>query len=392
MGGLFAGILLRKAGWRVDIFEKVSQPLSGRGAGIVTHAELRAVLEAAGVDPTKDLGVHVIGRKTLDRAGRVIGSFECPQIVTAWDRVFRMLREAFPSENYHSGKEVAGIEDAEHTVTARFVDGSRAEGELLVAADGFRSTVRSQIFPQAQPSYAGYVAWRGLVDEQALSDEVRRELFDCLTFALPPREQMLGYPVAGQNNDLREGHRRYNFVWYRPATPEQLKNMLTDETGREHPLSIAPTMIRKEVIASLHSATRELMPPQLQEAVLRTPLPFIQPIYDIETPHMAFGRVAILGDAACIGRPHVAAGVTKAAEDAMALASATATYADVPEALRAFERQRMPVNLRIVQRGLDLGIYLKPQFATEIERTKAAERHKPESVMAEIAVLDFLKQ
>lgn len=64
MGGLFAGILLRKAGWNVDIFERAGTALSGRGAGIVTHAELCAVLEAAGLDPTRDLGVAVreIGR------------------------------------------------------------------------------------------------------------------------------------------------------------------------------------------------------------------------------------------------------------------------------------------------------------------------------------------
>ena len=82
-----------------------------------------------------------------------------------------------------------------------------------------------------------------------------------------------------------------------------------------------------------------------------TPLPFLQPIYDVETPHMAAGRVAILGDAAFIGRPHVAAGVTKAAEDAMALATALKRSDDVSEALRSFEQLRMPVNRRIVDRG-----------------------------------------
>ena len=391
MGGLFAGILLRKSGWAVEIFERVGAALSGRGAGIVTHAELCAVLEAAGLDPKKDLGVAVQGRKTFDRSGRIIGTYDCPQIVTAWDRVFRMLRDAFPDAHYHSGKELTRMELPREKVVAHFADGTSAEAEVLVGADGFRSTVRGQIFPEVQPSYAGYVAWRGLVDEQALSESVRKQLFDCLAFSLPPGEQMLGYPVAGPNNDLRVGHRRYNFVWYRPVSAEKLKNLLTDESGHTHSLSIPPALLRKDVVDDLHDAVEKLLPPQLQEAVHLTPQPFLQPIYDVETPHMAAGRVAILGDAAFIGRPHVAAGVTKAAEDAMALATALKRSDDVSEALRSFEKLRMPVNRRIVERGRDLGVYLQPQLNTEEDLRKAEKHHTPASVMAEIAILDFLR-
>ena len=391
IGGLFAGILLRKSGWTVEIYERVSAALSGRGAGIVTHAELCAVLEAAGLDPKNDLGVAVQGRKTFDRSGHVIGTYQCPQIVTAWDRVFRMLLEAFPESNYHSGKELLRIEFPGEEVVAHFADGTCAEGEMLVGADGFRSTVRSQILPEVQPSYAGYVAWRGLVDEQALSERARKDLFDCLAFCLPPGEQMLGYPVAGPNNDLRVGHRRYNFVWYRPVSSEQLKDLLTDENGHTHSLSIAPALLRKDVIKDLRDAVRKLLAPQLQEAVNLNPQPLLQPIYDVETRHMAFGRVAILGDAAFIGRPHVAAGVTKAAEDAMALATALESGNDVPKALRIFEQSRMPVNRRIVERGRDLGVYLQPQLSTEEEYRKAEKHSTPASVMAEIAILDFLR-
>ena len=259
MGGLFAGILLKKSGWAVEIFERVGAALSGRGAGIVTHAELCAVLEAAGLDPKKDLGVAVEGRKTFDRSGRIIGTYDCPQIVTAWDRVFRMLRDAFPDAHYHSGKELTRMELPGEKIVAHFSDGSCAEADVLVGADGFRSTVRGQIFPEVQPSYAGYVAWRGLVDEQALSQSVRKQLFDCLAFSLPPGEQMLGYPVAGPNNDLRVGHRRYNFVWYRPVSAEKLKNLLTDESGHTHFLSIPPALLRKDVVDDLHEAGKKII-------------------------------------------------------------------------------------------------------------------------------------
>lgn len=391
MGGLFAALLLRRAGWTPDVFERANVELSGRGAGIVTHAELCAVLEGAGLDPTKDLGVSVQGRKTLDRSGRVIATYDCKQVVTSWDRVFRMLRDSFPAEHYHLGKELTRVESRTDSVVATFADGTRIQGGLLIGADGFRSTVRGQILPEVQPRYAGYVAWRGLVDEAALSRDVRRDLFDCLAFCLPPNEQMLGYPVAGPENDLREGHRRYNFVWYRPTNDQQLESLLTDDTGRTHPVSIPPTLVRQDVVNVLRDAARSLLAPQLQEVIDLTPQPFLQPIYDVETSRMAVGRIAILGDAAFVGRPHVAAGVTKAAEDAMALANALHQGADVPTALLSFERARMRTNRLIVERGRDLGVYLQPELRDEEQLRRAAQHQTPQAVMSEIAILDFLR-
>jgi 2-polyprenyl-6-methoxyphenol hydroxylase-like FAD-dependent oxidoreductase len=392
MSGLFAAVLLRQAGWDAKIFERVEVELSGRGAGIVTHAELCAVLEAAGFDPNKNLGVEVPGRKTFDRSGRVIAEYACPQTLTSWDRVFSMLRESFPAERYHRGKGLTHIEECTGRVAAIFSDGSRADGDVLIGADGFRSTVRAETLPEVRPVYAGYVAWRGLVAEEALTAATHKDIFDAMVFCLPPGEQILGYPVAGPNNDLRAGRRRYNFVWYRPAGAAELKRLLTDETGHTHELSIPPPLVRADIIRELRAASERLLPPQLQEVVRLTPQPFLQPIYDVETTRMAVGRVALIGDAAFLGRPHVAAGVTKAAADAMALVTALRAGGDLEAALDRFERSRMDINRRVVARGRDLGTYLQPELRTPEEREKAERHHTPAAVMAEIAVLDFLRE
>jgi len=392
MSGLFAAILLRRAGWTVDIYERVDVELTGRGAGIVTHAEMRDVLRAAGCDPSRDLGIDVTSRRTLDSSGQVVGQQACPQTLTSWDRVFRMLREVLSTETYHLGKELQRVEQGRGRVTAHFTDGGRAEGDLLVGADGFRSTVRGEVLPEVRPVYAGYIAWRGLVDEAALSPKTHADIFDAMVFGLPPREQFISYPVAGRDNDLRPGHRRCNFVWYRPADEAALERMMTDAGGRTHLLGIPPPLVRADVIAELRAASRGLLAPQLDEVVRLTPQPFLQPIYDVETTRMAVGRVAVIGDAAFLARPHVAAGVTKAAEDAMVLANALQSADDVEAALRTFEHERIPVNRRILARGRDLGIYLKPHLASAEERAQADRRHSPQAVMSEIAVLDFLRE
>jgi 2-polyprenyl-6-methoxyphenol hydroxylase-like FAD-dependent oxidoreductase len=392
MSGLFAANLLARAGWRAEIHERADAELSGRGAGIVTHAAMGAVLGAAGCDPTRDLGIDVAGRKTLDRAGRVIGQYGCPQTLTSWDRVFRMLREKLPAGRYHLGKELRRIEQSAAGVVAHFADGTQVEAALIVGADGFRSTVRAQILPGIKPVYAGYVAWRGLVPESALSPATHADLFDALVFSLPPGEQCLSYPVAGPDNDLRPGRRRCNFVWYRPA-PEstELRRMLTDAAGHLHALGIPPPLVRAEVVAELRAAARALLPPQLEEVVRLTARPFLQPIYDVETTCMAVGGVALVGDAAFLARPHVAAGVTKAAEDALALATALQSTQAVDLALARFEGARMGINRQVMQRGRDLGTYLQPHLTSADERRKAERHATPQAVMAEIAVLDFLR-
>ncbi|HEY6258234.1 MAG TPA: FAD binding domain-containing protein, partial [Xanthobacteraceae bacterium] len=386
MSGLFAASLLARAGWHAEIYERAETELSGRGAGIVTHAPMRSVLAAAGCDQAQNLGIEVAERRTLDRAGAVEGRYRCPQTLTSWDRVFRLLRESFPAERYHLGKELQRVEQSPERVVAHFADGSTAEAALLVGADGFRSTVRAQVLPDIKPVYAGYVAWRGLVAEAALSPAAHADLFDALVFSLPRGEQGLSYPVAGPDNDLRVGHRRCNFVWYRGAAASELERMLTDASGHLHALGIPPPLVRPAIIAELRAAARALLPPQLDEVVQLTERPFLQPIYDVETTRMAVGRVALVGDAAFLARPHVAAGVTKAAEDALALANALRSSAPIDLALARFESVRIGINRQVMQRGRDLGSYLGPPPANAGGRRKAARHSTAEAVMREIAV------
>ena len=388
MSGLLAGIMLARRGWDVDIFERVANELAGRGAGIVAQAELIARLNGLGLD-TRDLGVAMTTRKILDRAGRVTVTLECPQVLTAWERVYRVLRDAFAPQRYHRGTGLTAFAQSGQGVVAHFSDGGTVAADVLIGADGLRSTVRQQCAPDVAPLYAGYVAWRALLPESAIPPAIHRELFMAMTFCLPPGEQCLGYPVTGPDNELREGQRRYNVVWYRPADEAtELPALLTDTSGVAHSISIPPPLIRAEPIAAMRAAAERLLAPQFRDIVRLIDEPILQPIYDLESPRLAFGRVAVIGDAAFVARPHVAAGVSKAADDAAALAAALDAD-DVEAALRRFEAERLPDNKKIIERARHLGAYLQATQTAE-ERARSARHSIPQAVLAETAVLDFL--
>jgi len=139
----------------------------------------------------------------------------------------------------------------------------------------------------------------------------------------------------------------------------------------------------------MRADAERLLGPQFRQIARMMEESILQPIYDLESRHMAFGRVAILGDAAFVARPHVAAGVSKAADDAAALVAALQVEANVAAALRQFEAARLPENRRIIERARHLGAYLQAT-RTEAEQARAGRHSTDQAVITETAVLDFL--
>ncbi len=360
LGGLLAANVLLRAGHNVRLLEKSAHSLDGRGAGIVTHGALLGALRAAGAVVDDTLGVAVGARVALDARGAVIARTEHPQLLTSWSRLYALLRAALPAERYLGGHEVVEVQQSAAGVQVHCRGGQRFEADLLVASDGIRSVVRGRLAPQVQPQYAGYVAWRGVCDEAVLSRRTRATLFDHFGFGLPDGEQIIGYPVAGAGNATQPGQRRYNFVWYRPADEAgELHTLMTDADGVHHAGGIAPNKVSWREIARVREAARSLLAPQWAEVIEKTGQPFLQPIHDLMSERLAFDRVALMGDAAFVARPHVGMGVTKAGDDALALARALGAHGSAPAALAAYQAERLAPGRAIVERARRLGAYMQ---------------------------------
>jgi 2-polyprenyl-6-methoxyphenol hydroxylase-like FAD-dependent oxidoreductase len=393
MAGLCAGLFLKQRGWSVDIYERSSEQLTSRGAGIVSHPELLALLSEAGARTDTEFGIPIADRRVVGRDGEIIARFHYPQIATSWTRLLHMLGDVFPPEHYHLGKGVIAISGDEEQVHIEFADGASASGDLLVGADGIRSTVRSFVLQEAEPLYAGYVGWRALVRERDIPADLHGQLFSTMMFCLPPGEQIICYPVAGPGDDLRPGHRSLNLIWYVPADERsELDALLTDAHGTTHSGSIPPPLIRPDVVAAMRAHAESVLAPQFRALLPLAPQPFLQPIYDFESEHMVRGRVALIGDAAFVARPHVGAGVYKAAGDAHALASAVGDGSDIDAGLGRFEAERIAIGRRIVRFGRYLGHCLRDDFESEAERQAAAHHRSPLGIIEETARLAFLSR
>jgi hypothetical protein len=150
--------------------------------------------------------------------------------------------------------------------------------------------------PDVQSIYAGYVAWRGTLDEADAPKELVRFFEDAFTFSESRSGgHILTYFIPGAGVDTTLGRRRLNWVWYVAADQDELGPLLIDRDGRQHHASLPQGGIPQTTVQPLVDRARHEIHPKLAELVAATPDPFVQTIVDVVVPRTVFGRVCLLG-------------------------------------------------------------------------------------------------
>jgi 2,6-dihydroxypyridine 3-monooxygenase len=357
VGGLTAALVLRDAGCEVRVLERSSAALQARGAGIAAlEATLRYLTERGGRRPS-----DVCSSTSWIRFLRPDGSIEHEQrhqyLFSSWNTIYRSLLELFDPGRYLLGSEVTGFSQSRDSVRVTLADGSAAEADLLVCADGVSSLARARLLPEVRPSYSGYVAWRGTLPEQALAAATRARLGDAITYQVLEDSHILVYPIPGPGGALTAGDRLVNFVWYvNVAAGGELEKLMTGRDGVRRPVSLPPGAATDEAVTAMRQAAAARFAAPIAAVVTGVADPFVQVVYDIAVPRMAFGRACLIGDAAFAVRPHAAAGTAKAAADGWALAGELAAAAgDVPAALAKWERGQLTLGRALLARCRDIG-------------------------------------
>ena len=356
LGGLSAALWLGDAGWDVEVLERSPSPLEGRGAGIVLHpSTVRYLVEHKAAD-LDEISAPACWLRYLGDGGTVLHQQPCRYRFTSWTTLYRALLGCFDRQRYRMGAEVVAVEGGADGARVETAAGDRLSGDLVVAADGVASAVRAGLLPDVQPRYAGYVGWRGTVEEDGLTEQTFAALHEAITYHLMAASHILAYPIPNVDGTVTPGRRRFNWVWYRNvAAGGPLDDLMTGADGWRHPLSLPPGTVQAHHLDELLAAARRL-PGPLAEIVTATAQPFVQLIVDVAVPRMAFGRVCLLGDAAFALRPHAAVGTAKAAEDAWQLAQALQTTGgDVDRALAAWEEKQLRLGRQVAARTCEAG-------------------------------------
>lgn len=356
LGGLTAALLLRDLGHEVTVCERSEVELEQRGAGIgFLHDSARYLIERL-ERPWAEISTSTDTIRYLDRDGSVIHEIAHRYHFSSWNTVYRNLLDAFGRDRYLLNREVTGRTEHEDAVTVHFADGSSEQTDLLICADGVSSTFRQTLLPHVTHNYAGYVAWRGMVAEAALDPAVTHALGDAITYYVYANSHILIYPIPGADGSLAPGKRLINFVWYRNYLDgNDLRDVLLDRHGVQREISLPPGTARPDHVAEMRATARARLPGIIADAVCAVEDPFLQVVYDVDIDQMSFGRTCLIGDAAFVGRPHMAAGTAKAAANAWALADALATHPNVAEALKAWEPGQLELGRQLVTRARRVG-------------------------------------
>ena len=354
LGGLTAAVALSRAGVDVEVFERSRRPLAGRGAGIVLHP---ISVHALTADVAR-LTTHAVHMRYLGEDGQISHNAECSYRFTSYFALHRALLNEFDARRYRLGCEIVDFAIADDAVTVVLGDATRQSFDMLVCADGVHSRARRMLLPEVAPGYAGYVGWRGTALETGLGVRASQAFTDAISYCVLPNSHILTYPIPGPGGSTEPGDRLINWVWYRNvAEGTPLDALLTDREGVRQPVSLAAGAVPDAVVDALRSDAVEGLPGPVAELVCQSPAPFVQVVLDIASPRLAFGRAAIIGDAAFALRPHIAAGTAKAAQDATLLAEAVhQTPTDIAGALRRWETPQLALGRASSARAKRAGV------------------------------------
>ncbi|KZV98097.1 FAD/NAD(P)-binding domain-containing protein [Exidia glandulosa HHB12029] len=349
LAGLFNGVALSRLGHRVTILERNTTPLlHNQGAGVVFGGDLLEYFST--YDRTRTpLYTTIRTRQHLDQSGAIVHSARAEQHMTSWDLLYHLLRANYDGINsdyvtpparvegdgeveYRYDCRVTAIEDLGEgkgvSVTYKTHANPDAEetltGDMLIAADGASSFVRTLLFPDAKRTYAGYIGWRGTAPENAVLQHTAETLFEKFTFYMAEGLQFLTYLIPGKNGSVKPGERVANWVWYSnyaEGSPE-LAEVLTDRDGKQHRITLPPGGVQPAVWEKQKQKGQAELPPQLHDLMDKTEVPFVQAITDNASPRASLwgGRLLIVGDALAGFRPHTAASTSQAAMHALMVA------------------------------------------------------------------------
>ncbi|RSM69648.1 2-polyprenyl-6-methoxyphenol hydroxylase [Kibdelosporangium aridum] len=310
IGGLATAIALDRIGWRVTVLERVPSMIEV-GAGLSLSPNAMRALDTLGLgDQARAIGTptwatHNMRTPTGRQLMHPPANGTPPLLAFRRDRLHSLLSQAISPDQIQAGVDVTGVRQTDAHATVTHTDGQLA-ADLVVAADGIRSTIRQQLFPGTSPRFLRYTGWLGLAETES--------------------------DVAGS---MTTGRGRYFLI--HPVGPHQVYWALgtaADAPGIRH--DDERDQVHR-LVGDWHQPIPQLVETTSETKIRRVDIHEVPPI-----PSFVEGRVALLGDAAHAMSPDRGQGAGQSLEDAVVLAAMLTATKDIPRALRHYDEQRRP--------------------------------------------------
>lgn len=330
IAGLTCAISLHKLGIETEVFE-AAQEIKPVGAGIVIQTNAIKALEYLGIeDKIIEFANPINQLAILDEKGSVIKS-QKPRssnrelfggLAIHRHTLHKILKSYLPDNIFFTNKKAISFSLKDEKVNLQFEDGSTAQGDYLISADGINSNIRLQLIPDSKPRYAGYICWRSVIDNNNPEIKEATETWGSKgRFGIVPINENKIYWYATINSsqfDVKINH-------------YSLQNL-------------------KEHFSDYHILVREVLNKSSDKNLIKNHICDIKPL-----SQFAFNKVLLIGDAAHATTPNLGQGACQAIEDVMILHREINTGIDIPTAFKSFEQRRIEKAKFIIETSRKLG-------------------------------------
>lgn len=329
LAGLCSAIALARAGWNLTVLERSTGALTSMGLAV--NVELLHAISGVGRDqfPTIDAGYGFTGWGLLHAA-------------------LRAEATTYRGISVHAGVTVHCVIDTPDAgAIVQSSDGNHT-ADLVVGADGYNSVVRRAVAPHDPTStYSGFVLWRGLIDESTLPRGFGRHVGIDIENA--PDAVLATFAIPGADGATRPGQRRGVYTLFDASRTDELavagRLEQSHVRGTWHGQSIPTDTVKelRERARAWSSPWRNAIADSIDDhRFIGTPVAEYLPT------RLAAGAVAIVGDAAHVVSPVTGAGFHNAMLDVQALTATLATTPSVPDALKQYNHERLPLARALV--------------------------------------------
>lgn len=324
IGGLTTAIALQQVGITNEIYERTAQ-ITKVGAGLTLWQNALTVFDVLGLgDTLRAHGAAKMSAAIRDWRGKVLVGADSPYEMTVIHRaeLQDMLLEAYDG-SVHLNSPAIGYKTSENTARLRLEDGSSVEADLVIACDGIHSPIRQQMHPNSAPYYAGYTAWRGVLD----------------------------FPHADVANMWGETWGKRQRFGITPLSNERVYWFATTNTPAEQKNTADEnkTILLKR-FANWHNPIANLLQATDAEAILHNDIYQIAPL-----AHWEDKCIVLSGDAAHAMTPNMGQGACQAIEDSYVLAQCLKRERNIDAALQNYQRIRRPRANMVMQQSERIG-------------------------------------